>query len=101
MCCACGGGNASVVEILPNCVDIDDGSTDTDGYGCMHYARSPLACSIAYKTKSASFNARQLCCACGGGQPFSSLRTASSTTSSAKQTLASIENNAHGDAFRD
>lgn len=69
MCCACGGGSAyAETHEEPVCYNTARGTTDASGDGCDWYANFPDACGMH---DLGEFNAREMCCACGGGSPDS------------------------------
>ena len=65
VCCACGGGQGQAVQDVQECVDSDDGATDTGGDPCSGYYENPSWCN-GYDDED--FVSAEVCCACGGGQ---------------------------------
>jgi len=87
MCCACGGG---ISEIDKYCVDLDPGEGDKFGYDCTYYTKHPFDCGWF---DDASFSAKRLCCACGGG----SADTKAPTFNQSSQTSAKAGGDAYGE----
>ena len=49
--------------LIDGCIHLDNGKTDSWGQGCSYYDGKPSMCGYF---DDADFNAKQLCCSCGG-----------------------------------
>ena len=54
-------------KLTSSCVDTDNGLLGTNYQGCGYYTQDNWECDT-YTNLLTGFNARDLCCACGGGQ---------------------------------
>ena len=50
--------------LIDNCVDLDNGKTDSWGNGCSYYDYYTNKCG---NIDESDFKAKDLCCSCGGG----------------------------------
>ena len=54
--------------ITDNCVDTDEGATNTLGYGCNEYSQNMCGLFDKYHhTYRRRFDSQSMCCICGGG----------------------------------
>lgn len=75
MCCVCGGGSYENPEEGGNdeggnddgatCQDTNNGAKDNEGLNCFFYEKWDMCDSENYYDED--FNAKEMCCACGGG----------------------------------
>ena len=57
-------GQCTGDDVVDDCVDTDNGATDSYGDGCDAYVNFPSWCG-GYDDDD--FNSADMCCACGGG----------------------------------
>lgn len=62
-----GNCSASCGSCTSYCFDIDNGASNTHGYGCELYNEMPILCDIAESYDDDDFTAGFHCCVCGGG----------------------------------
>ena len=61
----CAEANWDNGDCSAQCVDTDNGATDSDGDGCWYYTFDPAACGGSWDDDD--FWSGLMCCACGGG----------------------------------
>ena len=67
MCCACGGGFEYRSEYVLRCNDQENAARDNGGDGCGWYKASEKNKQACGVYDDGDFDAKDMCCACGGG----------------------------------
>ena len=79
MCCACGGGEPTSINVIPYqpatiCVNTDHDNVNSDGYPCSYlnilHDNENIAYDCETQADTSEFTASSMCCACGGGETW-------------------------------